>query len=397
MSRLRYWVWLSQVKGVGCVAAQQLIMHFGSPKDVWLARYDELLDVPGISRSMAAALDNKDLTQAEKIIAQCSSLDINIITAQDAQFPERLSQLADPPLLLYTRGRMLNFDSIPVVSVIGSRNCSPYGEEVAHKLGHDLAKGGAAVLSGLARGIDSCGLISAAEAGGTVIGVLGCGIDVVYPRENDHLYEICAKRGMLISEYPPGTEPRREHFPVRNRLMSALSVAVAVIEAAPRSGTMITANRAVEQGRDVFAVPGDITRELSKGCHELIRDGAYLLTSAEDILSHYRWKWPVIKLPPMEREDEVLLTEQKKTIQKDTKETDSAQTKAYIDLSTVEGLSEQELKAAKALEEGPLHVNDIAERTSLPIAQVLAAMTVLQMMDVVTQHEGKIFSLAETV
>jgi len=395
MSMLRYWVWLSEAKGVGCVAAQQLIMHFGSPKNVWLAVGDELRSVPGITRNMISSLENKDLRQAEQIIAKCSSLDINIVTAQDAQYPERLSQLSDPPLLLYTRGRMLNFDSIPVVSVIGSRNCSSYGEEVAHTLGRDLAKGSAAVLSGLARGIDSCGLMAAAEAGGTVIGVLGCGIDVIYPRENAPLYEICAKRGMLISEYPPGTEPRREHFPVRNRLMSALSVAVAVIEAAPRSGTMITANRAVEQGRDVFAVPGDITRELSKGCHELIRDGAYLLTSAEDILSHYRWKWPVIKLPPMEREDEQMLIEKKSAPAQTEKET-KEKPKAYIDPNSLEGLSEQELTAAKALVNGPLQVNDIAEQTGLPIAQVLAAMTVLQMMDVVIQRDGKIFSLAET-
>lgn len=199
-------------------------------------------------------------------------------------YPEILEDIPDPPVVLFCRGDLEGFLGLPAVAVIGSRRCTRYGRSVARTLAGDFVRNGVAVVSGLARGIDSEAHMGALDASGVTMAVLGSGLDVVYPPEHAELAERIAEKGVLVSEYPPGTEPARYRFPERNRLISGFSMGVVVVEAGRRSGTMITVNTALDQGRDVFAVPGEVTRAFSMGTNMLLRDGAGVVITAADVL-----------------------------------------------------------------------------------------------------------------
>ena len=278
MAALKYWVWLTTLPGLTNRSKLLLLEHFPSPEDIYYAQPEDLPPVEGLSSSQAALLSDKSTDRAEDVLARCAKGDIFLLTMQDALYPDRLRNIYDPPVLLYGRGRMPLFDEEAAVSVVGTRTCTPYGISAAEELGYQLAKEGAVVVSGLAKGIDGASHRGALRAGGFTAAVLGGGVDVVYPAENRRLYEDIAATGVLLSEYPPGTEPVGSHFPVRNRILSGLSLAVLVVEAPERSGALITANTALEQGRDVFAVPGPIDAPNSRGSNRLIRDGAGLVT-----------------------------------------------------------------------------------------------------------------------
>ena len=258
MAALKYWVWFTTLPGLTNRSKLLLLEHFPSPEDIYYAQPEDLPPVEGLSSSQAALLSDKSTDRAEDVLAHCAKGDIFLLTMQDALYPDRLRNIYDPPVLLYGRGRMPLFDEEAAVSVVGTRTCTPYGISAAEELGYQLAKEGAVVVSGLAKGIDGASHRGALRAGGFTAAVLGGGVDVVYPAENRRLYEDIAATGVLLSEYPPGTEPMGSHFPVRNRILSGLSLAVLVVEAPERSGALITANTALEQGRDVFAVPGPI-------------------------------------------------------------------------------------------------------------------------------------------
>ena len=258
MSALKHWLWLSSLRGLGSQTRLALLRRFGSPEDIYYADEGELLLTEGIKREEAALLENKSLAAAEKILADCSRLGLRILTIQDAEYPGRLKNIYDPPILLYVKGRLPAFDEEAAVAVVGTRDCSPYGVACARKLGYGLASGGAVVVSGLAKGVDAEATHAALRAGGFAVGVVGNGLDIAYPHSSRALYEDIAAAGVLISEYPPGTEPARHHFPMRNRIISGLCVATLVVEAPEKSGALITAAAAVDQGRDVFAVPGPI-------------------------------------------------------------------------------------------------------------------------------------------
>ena len=216
MSALKYWLWLTELPGLTNQTRLALLQHFPTPEDVYYAEAEEVLLTEGITREQAILLENKNCAAADRILADCQRLNVNILTLQDAGYPNRLRNIYDPPCLLYVRGRLPAFDDEAAVAVVGTRDCTPYGVSCAEKLGHGLAAGGAVVVSGLARGIDSAALRGALRAGGTVAAVLGNGTDVIYPPENQYLYEDVAAAGALVSEYPPGTPPDGRHFPVRN-------------------------------------------------------------------------------------------------------------------------------------------------------------------------------------
>ena len=291
MSALKYWLWLTELPGLTNQTRLALLQHFPTPEDVYYAEAEEVLLTEGITREQAILLENKDCAAADRILADCQRLNVNILTLQDAGYPNRLRNIYDPPCLLYVRGRLPAFDDEAAVAVVGTRDCTPYGVSCAEKLGHGLAAGGAVVVSGLARGIDSAALRGALRAGGTVAAVLGNGTDVIYPPENQYLYEDVAAAGALVSEYPPGTPPDGRHFPVRNRIISALADAVIIIEAREKSGSLITADFALEQGKEVFALPGRANDPLSGGCNRLIQGGASLLLSPSDVLEFLGMKY----------------------------------------------------------------------------------------------------------
>lgn len=228
MANLKYFLWLTTRKGFPALEANRLLAHFGTPEAVYFAPEEEY-DLLGLTGSKKSVLMDKSLDGAEKILADCDRLNIHIMTLQDADYPERLAQLDDPPLVLYWKGKGFLTENRPTVGVVGTRSCTPYGVDLAARLGLDLARRGVTLVSGIAEGIDAAGIRGTLKGGGSVISVLGGGIDVIYPKNHRWLYEDVAAAGALVSEYPPGTETAGHHFPIRNRIISGLSMGVAVV------------------------------------------------------------------------------------------------------------------------------------------------------------------------
>lgn len=399
MAALKYWVWLTTLPGLTNRSKLLLLEHFPSPEDIYYAQPEDLPPVEGLSSSQAALLSDKSTDRAEDVLARCAKGDIFLLTMQDALYPDRLRNIFDPPVLLYGRGRMPLFDEEAAVSVVGTRTCTPYGISTSEELGYQLAKEGAVVVSGLARGIDGASHRGALRAGGFTAAVLGGGVDVVYPAENRRLYEDIAATGVLLSEYPPGTEPMGSHFPVRNRILSGLSLAVLVVEAPERSGALITANTALEQGRDVFAVPGPIDAPNSRGSNRLIRDGAGLVTCGWDILEGYRSRFPhrlrpsPENLPPVPEPDSLPAqrAEEASTAKPEKKETPPALPVLDLTADTA-GLTDDQIRILQVLTtDAPLLTDDVAERADLPIRRVLSALTVLEIDGYATQHGARRF------
>lgn len=389
MSALKYWLWLTELPGLTNQTRLALLRHFPTPEDVYYADPEEVLLTEDITREQAKLLEDKDCAGADRILADCQRLDLDLLTIQDAGYPNRLRNIYDPPCLLYVRGRLPAFDDEASIAVVGTRDCTPYGVSCAEKLGYGLAAGGAVVVSGLARGVDSAALRGALRAGGTVTAVLGNGLDVVYPPENQYLYEDVAAAGALISEYPPGTPPEAKHFPVRNRIMSGLCLGTLVVEAPARSGALITAGTALEQGRDVFAVPGPIDAPASVGCNRLIRDGAGLVSDAWDILGEYEPRFPDKLRREGARETPAVLGYQAR------QKTEPKPVPPSVSLSHNDySLTDDQICLLRALTEEPMLVDDLIELTDIPTRRVLSALTVLEIEHLVTQHSGKRYARA---
>ena len=388
---LKYWVWLSELKGLRNQTRLALLRRFGDPESIFYADADELLLTEGVERSQLKLLKNHDLAPADRILADCQRLDIQLLTFSDAAYPGRLKNIYDPPALLYCKGRLPLLDDLLCVAAVGTRDCTPYGVACAEKLGFGLASGGAAVVSGLAKGIDAAAIRGALRAGGVTVGVVGNGLDVYYPYESRYLYEDVASAGVLLSEYPPGTEPASGHFPVRNRIISGLSLAVLVVEAPEKSGALITAATALEQGRDVFAVPGPIDAPASVGCNCLIRDGAGLVSDASDILREYEGRF-ALNLKES-REQPETLGYQART----TPEPKPVAPTLSLRHSDAE-LTDDQIAVLKALSDTePIQVDDLTELVEIPTRRVLSALTVLEIDQYVAQHPGKRYTRTVTV
>ena len=389
MSALKFWVWLTEQNRLGGPARQALLEHFGSPEEVYYAEPGDLLQVEGITADQVQALENKSLDRAQSILEECARKDIFLLTAQDALYPQRLKNIYDPPLLLYGRGSMPLFDEEAAVAVVGTRSCSPYGIRTAERFGFEMSKQGGLVVSGLARGIDAASQLGALRAGGLTAAVLGCGVDVVYPPENDRLYEDVAASGVLLSEYPPGAEPFGWHFPARNRILSGLCLATLVVEAPEKSGALITAATDLEQGREVVAIPGPLDAEGSVGCNRLIRDGAGLATESWDILREYQSRYPHKlhpdgeKLPPLPKKSEIFYPERSK------KPKAAPSGLPVINVRrNAEGLTDDQIKVLRILDDKePMLTDDIALRANVPVRRILSAVTMLEI-DGYTRQEG---------
>ena len=383
MAALKYWVWLTTLPGLTDHSKQLLMAHFSSPEDIYYADEEALWQVNGLRKEQAALLDNKSLSAADRVLSDCARKDIFLVTMADALYPERLRNIYQPPLLLYGKGAMPLFDEEAAVTVVGTRSCTPYGIHCAEKLGYELTQQGGMVVSGMAKGIDAAAMRGALRFGGFTCGVLGGGVDVIYPAENRRLYEDIAATGVLLSEYPPGTEPKGSHFPVRNRIISGLSLGVLVVEAPERSGALITANTALEQGRDVFAVPGPINADTSRGCNQLIRDGAGLVMEAWDVLGTYQRQFPQ-KLRPIR----AAMPETPKGAEDETRdmpvsakqEGEKIPARPVLDLAG-EGaaLTDDQKRVLRALPaDRPLLADEAAVMTELPVRRVLSALTMLE-------------------
>lgn len=279
-----YWLgWQLLMPGAG-KRLWSLVKHFGSPRAAWEAGSKELAGAPGLGAEGAGVLARRrDRIDPAGEAARLNSRGITFACHTDPYYPENLLQIYDPPPVVFLRGQIKMADSLSI-AIVGSRRPSPYGLAVAEKLATDLAAVGITIVSGLARGIDTQAHRGALAGNGRTLAVLGCGLDVVYPRENAKLMEQIVERGAVISEFPPASPPEAWHFPVRNRIISGLTRGTVVVEASEKSGALITADFALEQGRDVMAVPGNVANPLSRGPHRLIKQGARLVEGASDIL-----------------------------------------------------------------------------------------------------------------
>ena len=399
MAALKYWIWLTTRRGMTPLQTFRLLDHFGTPEAAYFADRKEYR-LCGLTDWQQRTLLDKSLDGAERILGDCDRLGIRILTIQDAEYPERLRQIENPPCVLYVKGKLFPFDELVTVGVVGTRRPTEYGKIMAGRLGMELARGGALVVSGIARGLDAAALRGALKGGGSVVSVLGGGIDVVYPAENRWLYEDVAAAGALISEYPPGTENKGEHFPIRNRIISGLSLGVAAVEAEEHSGTLITMRLALDQGRDAFAVPGNADAPMSRGTNLLIQRGeAKLVLSGWDILCEYEQLLPgrVSRPEPLPVQVEAARQEVPEAPQEpERQETGTAETgdkpeeMAYITLEDG-ALTDDERDILLALEGRGLRTDDLVELTQIPARRVSSALTMLQIHGYVEEKAGRRF------
>ena len=394
MAALKYWVWLQTLHGVSDPLKLALLEHFSSPEEVYFADEEAYLRVEGITKQNVLPLLGKSMAVAEKVLSDCARAKIFIITMDDALYPDRLRNIYDPPILLYGKGKMPLFDEEVALAMVGTRRCTPYGVRVAEEMGYGLARQGAVVVSGLARGVDAAALRGAIRGGGFPVAVLGGGADVIYPAENRSLYEDIAATGVLLTEYPPHTEPEGWHFPIRNRILSGLCLGTVVVEAPrERSGALITAHAAAEQGKDVFAVPGPIDAPMSQGCLQLIREGATLVGSAWDVLEEYAPRYPH-KIRQNEAQLPLMpagAPETEKPVKSAVEEPEEKPPRPILDISDC-GLDEEQLLLLRQISpETPSLSDDIAERAGLSIHRALSALTLLEISGYIVKSGARSF------
>ncbi len=297
LSDLRYSVWFSLKSLPGARVPCRLMEAFGSAEAIYQADEKALLQVEGVTQAFADKLADKSMDEALRIIDFCNRRHITILPCESPDFPKRLRRLPDFPLLLYIRGRLPDIDRQVCIAAVGTRRVTEYGGMNAYLICRDMARAGAIVVSGMANGIDTCCHRGALDALGTTLAVLGSGVDVIYPKNNADLAEEIARTGALISEFAPGTPPAAYNFPKRNRIISGLCLGTLVVEADRKSGAMITARTAQMQGRDIFALPGNVGEMNSLGTNDLIKEGARMVTDAVDILSEYELLFPEVLHP----------------------------------------------------------------------------------------------------
>ena len=283
MSDVKYWVGFNIVRGIGPARFQALLDHFGDVEAAWRAPADELKRAGLDRRSVDSLLETRNKISLDDEMGRIERAGVHVLTWQDDAYPPQLRHIHSPPPVLYVKGELRSEDEW-AVAVVGTRRATVYGKEATRTLASDLARNGVTIVSGLARGIDAQAHRAALEAGGRTIAVFGSGLDIIYPSEHKKLAQAVVENGALISEYALGTPPEGSNFPPRNRIISGLSLGVVIVEAGVRSGALITADFAAEQGREVFAVPGNIFHRGSQGTNRLIQQGAKLVLSVEDVL-----------------------------------------------------------------------------------------------------------------
>lgn len=397
MSAIEYWLWLSTSAKLSPRAKAVLLAYYGSPEAMYQAPEGEITRLLGNRSEGAETLERRDLSSAMRIIDICDSQGIDIISIQDAEYPVRLKNIYAPPSVIYVKGKLPKLDEEAAIAVIGTRNASPYGTKMGLKLGFEIAKCGGVVISGLTKGIDASGAEGALLADGKCVGVLG----VPHEMSKGRLSEELAVRGALVSEYPPGAGTCRQYFRARNRISAGLSVGVVVVEAPLKSGTKLFVDEAVEQGKEIFVVPGNADNENCAGSNAMLKDGAKPVTDGWDIMSEFEKLFPdkvkkvCAELPKrMEKpsQDEEIKTVKPKNNTK--KVIDKPESTEYIDLKTqLESLSQTQINIVSVMDSAGIQVDEIIERTGLSPAKVLADLTILQLKGYVSQQSGKRFTL----
>ena len=410
-----HWIWLATRPNITDWLKVELLHSFQDPENVYFAEADSYKQVESLTPEGLESLKDKDLRTAEKILADCHREHLRILTYQDAAYPSRLKNISDPPLVFYYKGRLPDFDGLPLIGVVGTRRASPYGMTTAKKLGYQITKCGGVVVSGMAYGIDGMAMKGALTAGAPVVGILGCGAEMIYPPSNRPLFADVENYGCIMSEFPPGTPPMKWNFPKRNRIISGMCCGVLVVEAPEKSGALITARCAADQGRDVFVVPGNIDVPTFVGSNRLLRDGAIAVSSGWDILSEYEMQFSdkirkdtavsrqsvseaelqkaaeaAKPLPKVAQKSRIFSKKQPPKEIEDKKVIDKADSSLYSDVNDIlPKLSEQEQQIVTALQGGERLVDDVIAQTGLPAGKVLATLTLLEVKGVVKRLPGK--------
>jgi DNA processing protein len=366
------WMALNMVRGIGPRTANQILDHFKTPAHVFAASAKDL-ELRGLKPDSIHELHHTGVRdRAREEFDRLESLAVEVIARDDDHYPRLLREICDPPIVLYIKGRFAQAIDRPCIAIVGSRRGSTYGMNTAERLARDLASRGLTIVSGLARGIDAAAHRGALAADGLTAAVIGTGIDATYPREHGHLADEIASSGAIVSEFPLGTPPLAQNFPYRNRVLSGLSLGALVIEAAEHSGSLITARLANEQGREVFAVPGQITSPNAFGPNCLIRDGAKLVTGWQDVVEEL----------PRALKEVILLGEGEKA---------SARGPIQPLLEPVT-LSDEEQRVFRLLKsDAAIHIDELIELSGLPAPELMNALLGLEMKDRIRELRGKSF------
>ena len=393
---------LNMIQGIGLKTIQILRDVFGSAERALQATVDELNKIDGLTPAMRNLLRRKPVQYPiERELELIQEYGCQVLTLDDAAYPSRLKAIDTPPIVLYIRGELTPEDSLSL-SLVGSRDAKDYGRKASYRLSYQLAQRGLTIVSGLARGIDTAAHRGALEAGGRTIAVMGSGLSFIYPAANTDLAEKIAESGALVSEFPMATKPKPRNFPRRNRIISGLTLGTVVVEASNRSGALITARLAGEQGREVFAVPGEIFSELSTGTHRLINNGAKLVNTVDDLLNELPRHalgevQSAASASPMP-EAEVEPSPQEIPVEKHTPERASAQSSVEVEqpsqIAPPPDLTPDERTVFDAIEDPSSHIDTIVRTTQLPIGQVSSVLLMLELKGVVQQLPGKQFAKA---
>lgn len=363
-----YTVWLSTLMGVGTITIKSLYERFGNSENIYNLTASEIEEIDFISKNQKLALKNKNLDYAKSIIEDCENKEIKIIGFNDEDYPQSLKNIDDPPVVLYKKGVDFDFNSTAMVGIVGTRRASVYGDKCATMYSYDLSKANIVVVSGMAMGIDAAAHKGALKAGAVTVAVMGTGVDVCYPMENKEIYEYLCKYGVIISEYPPKTSAFPAHFPRRNRIISGISQALLVVEAGLRSGALITADFANEQGKCVYAIPNSILNRTSTGTNNIIKEYACLTNTPNDIIEYFYGRYDVGEISENEIADEEFL-------------------------KMLENLSTEEKTVAAALSEKPKYIDTLVRETNYPAGKISAIMTMLEIKGIARSYPGNSYSL----
>lgn len=386
---LVYWVWFSELN-IPLAEKHRLLSQYGDPESLY--------------HTTAIKREDKELAAAEEILHKCKEKAISILPMDDPAYPFRLRNTPDAPILLYYKGILPDWDVAPLIGVVGTRKASGYGLQVAHQMGYQIAQCGGIVVSGGASGIDAAAMQGALDAGRPVIGVLGCGVDVVYPRSNRKLFEDLLENGCLISEYPPETQGIPWHFPARNRIISGVANGTLIVEAPEKSGALITARLALEQGRDVFVVPGNINTLSCEGSNGLLQEGAMPVFSGWDVVRNYEVLYPgrlqkAVKSPSSTLETAPAKVAQPVQIPKlredrRKKIIDNQENSTYSVLENKKpALSDEEQAVLAQLTRDPVEASEVIAKLEMTSGKVMSVLTTLTIKGLAAKHSGGRFSL----
>lgn len=378
MEHVLCWLWLVSKFGTAKAKIASLVEFFGSVEELYSSKH---FYNTGLTENEKSRLLDKDMSEAERICEEVARLDGKILVIDDKMYPAILKQSHNPPPVLYLKGKTPDLDDVLTLGVVGTRNTSSYGRLVTQRLCQSLAREGVVTVSGMASGVDAIGAWATIEEGGIAVGVIGSGIDIAYPPENAELYSAIAEKGCILTEFPPGTPPIKKNFPMRNRIIASLSRGVLVTDAPAKSGALITARFAMEEGRDVFAVPRNISDIKYSGTNILIQQGAKLVMHPNDILCEYPY---AKRIEPAEKPQNISKPQQEHTAERKTKAKSSKK---------IEELKDKDREIAELLSKQDMQIDEIARELKVSIGELNTRLVMLEMKGITVKKPGSIYSL----